>query len=371
MIVTQSVEESELLAGTAQTLLEKAGGVGRARQLRDSPERYSADLWARMAELGWPGIAIPSAYGGAGLSAATMLPIFEAMGKTLAPEPLLSAVLASELLRLAGSPDQRNEWLPSICNGEAVVAVAGAHRPRGAHVSADTLRSMTDDGTLTVDGRATHVADATIASAILVVAPEPSPALVVVPAAAPGVRIERQELIDSRNWATVEFDQVRLPHEALMSGSEALVTCLETALDAATLALCAEMLGAMWEVFDRTLAYVKARVQFGHPVGSFQAIQHRLGRLYSELLVTDAAVRGAAGAAQSGDVETPALVSAAKVRCGSTARLVAKEGVQLHGGIGVTDECDIGLFVKRLRLAEFVFGDETWHAERWASCRGY
>lgn len=365
MTITRHSDEADLLGETATDFFDRAGGVGRARRLRDTAQPYAAEVWSAMAELGWTAITVPAANGGAGLSVSDALPVFEAMGRVLAPEPLLSTILASELLRVAGPTEQRDEWLAAVAEGVVVVA-AGTHTRRAGRLES-TLRIHDDGRSLVLDGRAAHVPDGGLAAALIAVSGD-SPEAVIVPVGTPGLRVTSQPMIDARDWATIDFDQVRLPVSARL---QVPLPALETAIDHATMACCGEMLGAMWEVYDRTLAYTKDRIQFGRPIGAFQAIQHRLARLYTELLVADAAVRGAAQAIALDGHDAPALVSAAKARCNTVARLVAKEGIQFHGGIGVTDECDIGLFVKRLRITQFLFGEDSWHTDRWATERGY
>ncbi|MEW6473532.1 MAG: acyl-CoA dehydrogenase family protein [Actinomycetota bacterium] len=366
MTLTESPEEADLIRDTATAFFDRAGGVRRARQLRDSDERYSPDVWSAMAELGWTGITAPAAYGGAGLSIAEALPVLEAMGRVLAPEPLLSTILATELIRVAGTGGQQEEWIPALSQGRTVMAVAGVHSRRSCRLRTN-LQIQWDGESLVVHGEAGFVPDGGLATAIIALSAD-APEGVIVPVASGGVRVISQPMIDSRDWAMIEFDHVRLPATARL---EAAPEMFDAAIDRATLAGCGEMLGAMWEVYDRTLAYTKERVQFGQPIGSFQAVQHRLARLYTELLVADASVRGASEAVATDQREASALASAAKARCNAVARLVSKEGIQFHGGIGVTDECDIGLFIKRLRITQFLFGDDSWHIDRWATHRGY
>jgi acyl-CoA dehydrogenase len=369
MAVTSTSEEHELLAESVHRLFEGAGGLSRTRRLRDAGEDCSTELWASMAELGWLSIPIPTAYGGAGAGVGDMLAILEAAGHVLSPEPLVSTVLASQLLALCGASAHQDEWLPAIGTGKAVVAVAGVHEFRSTHQARTRIEIRPDGDSITIAGWASEVLDGNAAAALVLATA--SQGVVVVPRGTPGVRVVRQRLIDSRNWARVEFEDVRLPQAAYLVEPGEAPTPVERAIDLATVALCAEMLGAMWEAFDRTVGYVKERVQFGRPIGSYQAVQHRLARLYTELLVTDAAVRRAGAVIDEAGPDAIVAVSMAKARASATARLLVREAIQFHGGVGVTDECDIGLFVKRLRLSEFLFGDESWHADRWAQSHGY
>ena len=360
-------DELALLGRTCHELLAKAGGVDRVRALRDAgqPLRFAASLWEHIAELGWLGITAPEDHGGAGGGCRAVLPVLEAAGAALAPEPLLSTVLAIRLLARAGSAAQRDRWLPPIMDGTAIPAVVGAHEHR-SRAGGGAPRLIQGPHGPMLDGTARYVLDAALASVLLVVVEGPHPQLVVLPAGVPGVRLASRKLIDLRNWACVEFTRVPVPDADAEAGG-ALDQALESALDEATVGLAGEMLGAMWALFDRTLEHARGRVQFGRPIGSFQAVAHRLARLYADLLLTDACVREAADALDTHRPDAPALASAAKLRCVLSSRLVCREGIQLHGGMGVTDECDVGLFVKNLRVAEFYLGDHTWHADRWAA----
>lgn len=364
-------DELVLLGRTCRELFAEAGGIGRVRELRDggAPRRFTAGVWARIAELGWLGIPAAAAHDGGGCCA--MLPVLEATGAALAPEPVLSAALAIRLLTLAGSAEQRERWLEPIMAGTEIAAVVGAQQRRTGQGAAD-LRVTTGAEGRMLTGHAPYVLDGTLATVLLVLVGEPAPELLALPRDTPGVRVSARELIDLRNWASVGFDGARLSGDVRLTGGPVAVgNPVERVLDEATVGLCAEMLGAMWALFDRTLDHAKTRVQFGRPIGGFQALQHRLARLYADLLLTDACVREAAGALDEELSDAPALVSAAKVRCVSSSRLVCREGVQLHGGMGVTDECDVGLYLKNLRVAEFVLGDQRWHTDRWAALGGY
>lgn len=357
-------DELALLGQTGQEFFAKAGGVDRARELRDAggPTRFSAQLWSRIAELGWLGIQAPEEHGGADAGCRAMLQVAEAAGAALAPEPLLSATAAVRLLALAGTTEQRRRWLPPIIEGKAIPAVVGAHERRSRE-GAGGVRVVTGQNGPVLEGLVPYVLDGTVASVLLVLLDDPGPGLLVLPANSPGVRIGHRDLMDLRNWACVEFTGVPVP-DTVPGGSE---PALDRALDEMTVALAAEMLGGMWTLFDLTLEHARTRTQFGRPIGGFQALQHRLARLYGDLLLTDACVWEAAEALDGDLPEAPALASAAKLRCVASSRLVCRESVQLHGGMGVTDECDVGLYVKNLRVAEFFLGDQTWHADRWAS----
>ncbi|HKJ24921.1 MAG TPA: acyl-CoA dehydrogenase family protein [Myxococcota bacterium] len=374
-------EDQELLAKTAADFVGERSPVSRVRELRDSgdPDAFSRKLWKEMAELGWVGIPFPEAYGGAEMGLAELAVVLEALGRTLAPEPFLSTVLlGGQTLALGASPAQQEAWIPKIVEGEAIVALACdearsrwdlAHVKTRAEASGDGFR-LTGEKTQVLDG---HVADLLLVSArtageagdaagVTIFAVRPDAA---------GVTVTRQSRIDSRNVALVRLDGVEVGPGDVVGAVDGGAPVLEAAAARATVGLCAEMVGAMQEAFDRTLGYMKQREQFGVPIGSFQALKHRAAREFISIELSRTAVMAAARAVDAGDDEAAALVSLAKAQCSEAAVLVANESVQMHGGIGVTDEHDIGFYLKRARVAELSLGDAAFHRRRWAELAGY
>ena len=371
-------EDQELLAKTAADFAAERSPLARVRALRDAsdPLGFSRPLWKEMAELGWVGIPFPEAYGGAGMGVSELAVVLEALGRVLAPEPFLSCVvLGGQALLRAGSEAQKKEWLPRLAAGDALLALA--HQEKGSRYDLqriDTRARRQGDG-YAVSGQKIAVLDGAAADAFVVAArTSGTPAdaagisLFLVPAKAPGVRIERQWRVDSRNAAVVTFSDAQ---GALLGREGEGLGVLEEVVDLATAALCAEMLGSMSEAFARTLHYLKNRLQFGVPIGSFQGLKHRAAWMFTEIELCRSAVMGAVRALDAGDADARKLVSLAKVKCSETAILVAHEAIQMHGGIGMTDEHEIGFFLKRARVAELTFGDAAWHRARWARLCGY
>jgi len=370
-------EDQELLAKTALDFAREHSPVSRVRALRDGsdPTGFSRALWKRMAELGWVGILIPESHGGAGMGLADLAVVLEALGRTLAPEPFLSTVLlGGQAIALGGSEAQRQAWLPRVAAGDALLTLAWqeARSRYDLRRVAATAESEGDGWRLA--GEKIQVLDAHVADAFIVSARTGAGAelgLFLVPAGAPGLSITRQTRIDARNAGLVRLEGVRVGRDARLGGTEDGAALLERVIDRATAGLCAEMLGGMSQVFDDTLQYLKTRVQFGVPIGSFQALKHRAAKLFMEIELARSAVMAAVRAADEGDADLPALVSLAKARCSDAFVLAANEGVQMHGGVGMTDEYDLGFYMKRARVAEMTFGDAAWHRARWARLHGY
>jgi len=370
-------EQQSLLQQSAAALLRERAPVSRVRALRDSkdPVGFSRRLWSEMAELGWVGLCLPDAYGGVDLGMPELCVVLEQAGRQLAPEPWLSTVLlGAHALLLGGGEAQKQRWLPAVAQGEAVLALAFEERStrqslQGLQASAERTR----DG-FRLSGEKLQVFDAHVADALLVLARVSGSGggcgLFLVERERQGVLIQRQSRVDGRNAAIVRFDGVELSASALISSDG--LELVERVVDRATIGLCAEMLGSASQAFDDTLDYLKTRKQFGVTIGSFQALAHRAARLYIELALARSAVSAAASGADAAEPkELAKLASLAKARCSEAFVHVANEAVQMHGGIGVTDDFHIGLYLKRARATEGLFGDATFHLRRWAHLTGY
>jgi acyl-CoA dehydrogenase len=374
-------EDQTMLARTAGAFMAEHSPVSRLRKLRDSGDErgYSLQVFGKMAELGWTAIPFAEADGGLGMGLAEVVLVTEAMGRTLAPEPLIpSLLLAGQALARAGSAAQKQAWLAPAIAGEKVLALAHAEAGARFDLARVALRAERSPGGYGLSGEKLHVwgghlADAYVVSARVRGAPGEAPgiALFLVPAAAKGVSSTRQSRVDSQNAAVVRFDGVQVQDGDLIGAAGEGYAVLEDAVDRATVALCGEMLGGMSEAFDRTLAYLKERKQFGVAIGSFQALKHRAARMYIELELARSAVMAAARAIDAGGEGARPLVSVAKARVSDAYCLVANEAVQMHGGIGMTDEHEIGFFMKRARACEMTFGDAAFHRDRFAALSGF
>lgn len=372
-------DEQRFLAENAERLFAERSPAARVRALRGDPVGFDWGLWREMAELGWVGCHVPEAHGGTGLGFFELCLLLEAAGRTLVPEPLFTAaVLGAETLQLAGTNAQQARWLPRIASGEAVVTLA--HQERGSRhdpFRITTRAERTGDG-FALAGEKAQVPDGHVAHAFVVPVRTRGEAsdrdgigLALVPAGAPGLDVTRQTRIDGRGAALIRFDGVRVGEDAFLGPPDGGGDVLGRVLDRAAVALSAEMLGGASQAFDTTLAYLETRKQFGVPIGSFQALQHRAARMFVELELARSSVLAAARAVDEGAEEVARLASLAKARASETFVHVTNEAVQMHGGIGVTDEHDIGLYLKRARACDATFGDAPWHRRRWATLAGY
>ena len=373
-------DEQAMLAAAARSFFAEQQPVKALRVLRDSNDAVGFDrgLWRTMAGLGWAGVLIPEAHGGSAFGYQGLGQIMEAAGRTLAASPLVATVLlGAPLVQAAGNDAQRAGLLPAVAAGELLLALALEEGPH--HAPAGTAMPATRDGaTWVLDGAKEFVLDGHVADQLLVVARTAGAAgetagltLFLVPGESPGLTRRRLQMVDSRNAARVRFDRVRVPSTHVLGPVGGGHAVLEAVLDGACAALAAEMLGSMQEAFDRTLAYLTMRVQFGVPIGSFQALKHRAAEMFCEIELTRSAVRAALDAQDAGDPARAALASLAKAKACDTFERVSNEAVQMHGGIGMTDAEEIGLFLKRARVAQQTLGDARFHRDRYARLRGF
>jgi alkylation response protein AidB-like acyl-CoA dehydrogenase len=371
-------EEQESIRRTAKSFIGERAPVAHLRALRDARDAvgFSRDLWKEMATLGFAGMAIPEAYGGAGLGFAELGLVLTECGRTLAPTPLISTVLlgASALL-LGGTAEQRQAVLPAVCAGERIIAFAHDEGSRFAPYAVSTTAEA-DGAGFRLSGEKTFVIDGHVADEFIVVARSAGASndragltLLRVPADAPGMTVTRTHMVDSRNAARVRFNAT--PARDVLGRAGEGADVLDAVLDRATAGLCAEMLGGVEEVFDRTVAYLKTRKQFGVPIGSFQALKHRAAHLFCEIELSKSIVLDALRAVDARRSDLARVVSVAKARLSDTYIAVTSEGVQMHGGVGVTDELDIGLFLKRARVTEMTLGTAAYHRRRFADLSGY
>ena len=369
-------EEQSMLRDSARSFLADHAPVAQLRQLRDGRDAagFAGNTWSAFAELGYAGVAVPELHGGAGLGAVEIGVLMQQIGRHLSALPFLSSgVVAARLLQLAGSAAQQAEWLPRVASGEAIATLAidegPKHRPEAV-----ALRAQRRGGGWLLAGSKSFVPDGHVASLLLVAArSDDGAALFALPRDTPGVQVERTPMADAHNAARVVLLDVALPDAArLPGGGEAT---LQQALDLGRAAAAAELLGIADEVFERTLDYLKQRKQFGRLIGEFQALQHRAAVLYVDIELARAALAKALHALDNA-LDTAAhqaaeAVAVAKAKCGTAATLAVQEGVQMHGGMGMTDQLDFGLFMKRARVLQELYGDAGFHMDRLARMRGY
>ncbi|MGJ5154113.1 acyl-CoA dehydrogenase family protein [Bradyrhizobium sp. HKCCYLR1023] len=373
-------EEQSMLRDSARGLISDHAPIAHLRKLRDDRDAtgFSRQLWATFAEMGFAGLLVPEEHGGSGLGAVEAGVVMEEIGRTLMPSPFLAtSVLSASALARAGSAAQKSEYLPKIASGALLAALAldeGAkHRP--LHTALQAVRSGNG---FKLNGAKAMVVDGHVADLLLVVARSAgSPGdrdgltLFLVDPKAKGVAIERTIMVDAHNAARVTLDNVEVTADHVLGEVDGVAATLSAVLDLGRGAVASEMVGLSEEVFGRTVAYLKERKQFGKAIGEFQALQHRAAQLYIEIEITRAAVLKALQTLDADSAGATAAVAVAKARAGATATRAVQEGVQMHGGMGMTDQFDIGFFMKRARVCEELLGDANYHAAQLAQLRGY
>ena len=373
-------EEQAMLRDAAKSWVSEKSPVTAFRSLRDSgtADGFDRKVWAEMCEMGWAGILVPEEFGGVGLGYQTLGLVLEETGRTLTASPLLStALVATTALLQGGSEGQKSEWLPKFASGEALGALAVDERAHHAPESI-ALQAKKSGSGFVLNGEKVFVIDGGTAD-ILIVAARTSGqpgdtdgvTLFLVPGSAPGVTRTGLKMADSRGVANIAFANVEVPGDAVLGGVGQGFAVLEATLDRARAGLSAEMLGAAAQSFDVTLEYLKTRTQFGQLIGSFQALQHRAARMYTDLELTRSCVEAALIGIDKGGNDVPVICSLAKGKASELAHLVSNEMVQMHGGIGMTDAHDAGLYLKRARVAEAAFGGASFHRDRYAKLMGY
>ena len=373
-------EEQELLREQARGFLDDEAPLAALRKLRDANNAtgFSRDLWKEMAELGWAGILVEEKFGGADFGFVGAGVLAEEMGRTLSASPFLStSILAATALRKFATAAHKEEHLPRISAGDLVMALAvdegSKHGPAKTALKAEKSGNafkLSGSKSFVADG---HVADKVIVAARSAGAPGETEGLTLflVDAVAKGLRRERTMMVDSRNAARLEFDNVEATGDDVIGEVNGGYQALEGVLSAGRAGLAAEMSGAAQQAFKMTVDYLKVRKQFGKPVGSFQALQHRAAHLYTEIELMKSVVLKALQDLDENFGMAAVTCSLAKAKAGEVAKLASQEAVQMHGGIGMTDEFDIGFYMKRIRVAQEMFGDFAFHADRIARMRGY
>jgi alkylation response protein AidB-like acyl-CoA dehydrogenase len=369
-------EEQGMLRDAAREFVADRAPLSALRRLRDESDEsgFSRDLWREMVELGWAGILIPEEFGGADFGFQGLGVVLEETGRALVASPLLSSVvLGGSAIALGGSAAQKADVLPAIASGERLLALALEETAHHAPYRIATRATASGEG-FSLSGQKTFVLDGHVADQLIVVARTSGEVsardgltLFLVDAGARGVKTTRTTMVDSRNAANITLDGVDVGTDAIIGELDRGAEVLDAVLDRGRIALAAEMLGSAQEVFDFTLEYLKERHQFGQPIGTFQALQHRAVAMFGELEICRSVVMDALSAVDEERDDIPLMASFAKAKVGQVMHLISNEGVQMHGGIGMTDEHQSGFYLKRARVAEYTFGSPAWHRDRFAS----
>jgi len=373
-------EEQQMLKESAQGFLAEFAPIAELRKQRDAGSQtgYADNLWGQMTDMGWAAILVPEAYGGLEFGHVGMGQIVEQTGRTLTASPLFAtAILGVTAINAAGSEAQKTELLGAIAGGEITTALAVDESIHHAPTQI-SMTAVKQGGGYVLNGAKRFVADGSTADKLIVVARTSGEAgdmqgisLFVVDRTAAGVEVERVEMTDTRNYANLKFSNVEVAEAALLGEEDKGFKALSTTLDAGNIYLSAELLGMAQQSFDMTLQYLKERKQFGVLIGSFQALQHRAADWWSQVELCKSVVLKSLQAMDEGDKHAPVLASVAKAKLCDVAELSTNEAIQMHAGIGMTDEYDIGFFIKRSRPAQMMFGDNSYHTDRFALLSGY
>ena len=357
-------DDQRALRDEARRFLEAEAGIAYAREMIEDPEGWRRDIWSKMADLGWMALPFPSAYGGIEQGFIALTIVLAEMGRVVSPGPYLSTVLlAGQAIHEAGSDAQRKELLPAIAAGEVVATLAVQEGPHWDDTAIETSAEPSGSGQA-LRGAKRFVTDAAHADRFIVAARSPDgPALFVTEPGIAGVHVTPATIVDgTRRVADVTFDGA--PAEML---GEPGWDPIQRVLDRAAAGLAAEMLGGAERVLELSVGYAKDRVQFGRPIGSFQAVKHKAADMLLDVESLRSAVYYAAWALEREHPDASLAASMAKAYASDAGPRVAAAGIQIHGGIGFTWEHDMHLYFKRAKASEIAFGDASWHRERIAS----
>ena len=371
-------EEQQMLRDSARSFADEKLPISQLRALRAKGEGFDKAAWKEMAELGFTGVLIPEEFGGSNFGYIGLGQVLEAQGRTIAASPLLStALIGASALVLAASQAQKEAYLPKIASGDLLTALAVDEGPHHdpAHIK---LAAKKSTGGYTLSGDKRYVVDGAEAG-LLIVAARTSGSesdtngitLFLVPADAKGVSRTALKTLDAHAAANISFANVEVSADAVLGAVDGGFATLDQILDRARIGLSAEALGAADAAFEMTSEYLKVRKQFGQLIGSFQSLQHRAAFMFTELELTRSCIGAALTALDANSNNVAELASLSKARAAETLHLVSNETVQMHGGIGMTDVHDSGLYMKRARVLEALYGGESFHRDRYAKLGGY
>ena len=366
-------EEQSMLKESAKEFLKSNAPVAQLRELRDKRDElgYNKSTWQQMIEMGWTALNIPEEYEGMNFGYLGLGQILEETGRTLTSSPLLSSVvMATSAINLCGSEEQKKKFLPRLSMGEITATLAidetSRHQPK-------TLKThlQSQNGGFLLNGSKVFVPDAHTSDFIIVVCKDAggSESMVIIDYKTEGVTITKEHFMDYRSYGTVEFNNVKIDSDLVLSNANE--SSIERTLDISRIAVAAELYGSSIEAFERSVAYLKERKQFGVELATFQGLQHRCAIMFCELELAQSAVLNALNAIDREDEDIRLAASAAKAKVSKVAQLVSNEGVQMFGGIGMTDDEEIGFFLKRARVGMAILGDHNYHLDRFAALNGY
>jgi alkylation response protein AidB-like acyl-CoA dehydrogenase len=372
--------EQQMLKDNARQFVRENAPVSVLRKLRDTKDAtgFSTDVYRKMVELGWSGIVVPEQYGGMGLGYTELGVVLEECGRTLVSHPLLSSVvLAGGCVLQAGTEAQKQALLPGIADGSVLAALAFEESKRFAPHNVATKAEKVGDK-YRITGNKVFVLDGHVANKLVISARTSGEqrdragiTLFLVESEAAGIKVDRLSMVDSRNAAKIKLEAVEVPASAVIGEVDKGADVLDPVLDRAAICLGAEMLGVIGQAYETTVEYLKTRVQFDVLIGTFQALQHRAVDMFCEIELCKSVVIDGLAAIDDGRDDVAVMASAVKARLTDASRLVTRESVQMHGGIGMTDEHDIGLYLKRGAATELTLGDSAYHRDRFAKLKGF
>ena len=375
-------EEQTMLKDSAKDFCTSNTPIGQLRKLRDdsSADGFDRESWKGMVDLGWAAIPWGEEHGGLAFGYKGLGVVTEESGRTLTASPLYASVwVGGTIINIGGSDAQKAELLAKVSAGEMLLALALEESHRHSPYSIST-KAEADGGSYSISGSKNFVLDGHVADKLVVAARTSGEqgdrdgiTLFLIDRQAQGVDVTRTLMADSRNAANIKFEGVSVAGDAVIGEVGKGADILDPALDIARIGISAEMLGSLQECFERTVEYLKERKQFGVAIGSFQALKHRAANMFCEIELSKSCVLEALTALeeQRESEEIAKLASLAKAKVGETFNLVSREGIQMHGGIGMTDEFDIGFFIKRAAVTEQTFGDVNFHRNRYGELEGY
>ena len=368
-------EEQDLLRSQVRKFLDESCPLEKVRELAETPAGYSAEHWKQLGELGFLGLVLPEAYGGAGLGFEDWVVLLEETGRSLFPSPLISSTLAGLLVADTGSEAQKERWLPGIADGSVVATVAILEESDCPSLEGIALVAEPDGDGFRLTGDKRFVADAGQADLFVVAFREPGGngcSLGLLEAGAPGVSVLETDTLDrTKRAATLQLDGASVSPEALLGAPGAAAAAVEAHLERGAAAVTAEAIGTIEGILEITTQFAKDRIQFGHPIGHFQGVKHPLAEMYVDLECLKSLTYYAAWALDASPDDVPLAVSEAKAFGALAVTEAGIQGIQLHGAVGYTAEYDIQLYLKRTKWSRPVFGDEDFHHDRIAKLRGY
>ena len=367
-------EEQKMLKDSAREFLNLKSPLSLMRELRDNNFRpYKKELWTEMVEMGWSALIIPEKYNGLNFGYVGLGQVLEETGRKLTVSPLISTVLISTtIISLSKNEVLKSNLFKEILNGSKLLTIA--HEEGVSHNSGilDSLVSKVGD-TFILNGKKNFVIDGNISDHIIVSALDENGSdllIAVVDSKSKGIKFNNKVHMDSRTYSDITFNNVEINKDSFLSTGRDGKSILEKTFDISRIGLAAEMLGSIQEAFDITMSYLKEREQFGVKIGSFQSLQHRSSLMFAEIELCKSIVLKALQSIDN-DEDLSKNASLAKAKLGMTYKLVSNEAIQMHGGIGVTDDSDIGFFLKRARVIENAFGDSNFHLDKLAKIKGY